>query len=715
MEISSVKLSYFRRFDQFKATFTKGLNIVKGPNEAGKSSLQDAIVMGLFDRPTGKAKELVHQQWGRDRLYEIELTYRLGEGDEYTLQKDYQAKNMEMRGPEGVDTTWSRIKSEIERALGTSSEKLFLSTASIRQDAMAEIGEGRKEISTQLQNIVMGSEVEVETILKRLKDHLADLERGLKTSAPVNPGVIKQWMDRLATLDQEIGEIRPAVHRMEGAQEEIGVFKDRQTDIEKELRTLEDLHQRYTRRRELNENLDEQRKVEGELEGRLKKVHSATDAKGAAKAELAKFVRIIQLGEDQFAELEDANENLKTKITESQIREKDLRQLEKVPEVPPDEDRRKPWIAAIASAGALLGLVGLILFQNPAREPLGLSLLTLGGVLAISGFAWLILNRRSLGGKTGVSPEREGAQDRYEEGIKGVEESQRVLNENLKSAGLTTWDEFQSSLDQVRTLESEINSAEVALSALLVGTETIDELVDKREEASRERRDSQESLKDLADAPQLSAKEFQELANKLDDLNDEREGLRDQITRLEVILQEPSHNVEDLHQLEERQASTQRNLDQNWEQADIYRFVLGGLEKARQETLRTAADELEPRLGIYLQQMTQGRYDTALVDDNLAIRIVHEAKDEPIEVENLSRGTQDQVYFAARLALSDLVFHDARPPLLMDDPFVTFDPQRKQAALELCKKLAVDRQIILFTCHEGYDAYADHVIELQVE
>jgi DNA repair exonuclease SbcCD ATPase subunit len=68
MEISSIKLSYFRRFDHFKAIFTKGLNIVKGPNEAGKSSLQDAIVIGLFDRPTGKAKELIHQQWGRERL-----------------------------------------------------------------------------------------------------------------------------------------------------------------------------------------------------------------------------------------------------------------------------------------------------------------------------------------------------------------------------------------------------------------------------------------------------------------------------------------------------------------------------------------------------------------------------------------------------------------------------------------------------------------------
>jgi uncharacterized protein YhaN len=68
---------------------------------------------------------------------------------------------------------------------------------------------------------------------------------------------------------------------------------------------------------------------------------------------------------------------------------------------------------------------------------------------------------------------------------------------------------------------------------------------------------------------------------------------------------------------------------------------------------------------------------------------------------------------AARLALCDLIFGEKLPPLLMDDPFVKFDPARREAALQLCKELASDRQIILFTCHDGYDSFADHVIELQ--
>jgi uncharacterized protein YhaN len=456
-----------------------------------------------------------------------------------------------------------------------------------------------------------------------------------------------------------------------------------------------------------------QKVVEDDLEGKLEKVQSALESKRVAEAELANFTAISQLDEDQVTEIEHANEGLKTRVTEAKIRENDLHKIERAEEVSPKPDRRRSWGAALAGMGGLVGIVGLIFLLSIGDETIGLPLLIAGLGVAIAGIAWyIILGRKGVGRDGAALREQESMQERYQEGIQGVEEAEGTLTALLEPLGLTTWDGFKKGLDQVRHLDGEIKSAEVALSALLTETESLDDLERKREVASRARRDSLESLKDLADAPELTAIEFQELVNKLDDLNSEREKLRDQITRAEAILQESGRNLEDLHQLEERRASWQRTLDQNREQSQIYRLVLEGLEQARQETLGTAKDELEPRLGAYLKQMTQGRYDSASVDDNLEIQVVHEAREEPVAVGDLSRGTQDQVYLAARLALSDLVFRDAKPPLLMDDPFVTFDPQRKQAALELCKRLAADRQIILFTCHEGYEASADHVIEL---
>lgn len=711
MQISEIKLKYFRQFDQFRGTFIKGLNIVKGPNEAGKSTLQEAIVIGIFDRPTGKGREQQYQQWGRDRLYEIELTYLLDGGAEYILKKDYQAGSLELVGPEGTETAWSRIKSELERALGTRSEKLYLSTASIRQDAMAEIGEGQVEISGQLQRIVMGAEAEVEGILKKLSTALADLERGVTTRAPVNPGEIKQWMDRLAVLDQEIESIRPTVDRRERAQEEIDQFRERLQGIEGELQTSLDVQERYLKRRELIQELEQQKSLERELETRLQKVQSAMETKTAALSELEKYAPVRNLDADQLSKLGQANENLKARITEAQVREKDLHQIDETAGAPLGSRSRTPWVTMIV--GVVLGVIGFVFLQNPELNSMGWPLFILGLGGLVGGGIWLLAQRRgSVVRDTSAGLERERLQERYQEGVRSLEEAKQSLISQLKEIELEDWDAFEHSLAQIQELETELETAEATLTALLDKADSADDLERERKEVSRVRRDRQEALEELSDAPELSATAYEKLANNIVELENERENLKTQITRLGAILDEPSHTIEDLHQGEERRAADQRMLERAQEQAAIYHLTLEGLTQARQDTLRTAKDELEPRLGEYLGQMTQGRYSTAFVDDDLAIRVSHGGREEPVAVEELSRGTQDQVYLAARLALSDLVFHDARPPILMDDPFVTFDPQRRQAALELCRHLAADRQIILFTCHEGYAEYADKLIEL---
>jgi len=62
-------------------------------------------------------------------------------------------------------------------------------------------------------------------------------------------------------------------------------------------------------------------------------------------------------------------------------------------------------------------------------------------------------------------------------------------------------------------------------------------------------------------------------------------------------------------------------------------------------------------------------------------------------------------------------FHAAEgerePPLvLMDDPLVNFDPDRRQAAVQMIRALAEETQVLLFTCQDWYDEAADRVIEL---
>jgi len=51
--------------------------------------------------------------------------------------------------------------------------------------------------------------------------------------------------------------------------------------------------------------------------------------------------------------------------------------------------------------------------------------------------------------------------------------------------------------------------------------------------------------------------------------------------------------------------------------------------------------------------------------------------------------------------------------MLLDDPFVTFDARRLDKAMEVLKDFSRGQQVIIFTCGDEYDRYANRVVQLQ--
>jgi uncharacterized protein YhaN len=69
-----------------------------------------------------------------------------------------------------------------------------------------------------------------------------------------------------------------------------------------------------------------------------------------------------------------------------------------------------------------------------------------------------------------------------------------------------------------------------------------------------------------------------------------------------------------------------------------------------------------------------------------------------VSIEQLSRGTRDQVALVQRLEIArllDATSGDA--PLLLDDPFAHFDAERLRLGAELIAEVSGRRQVILFT------------------
>jgi uncharacterized protein YhaN len=98
--------------------------------------------------------------------------------------------------------------------------------------------------------------------------------------------------------------------------------------------------------------------------------------------------------------------------------------------------------------------------------------------------------------------------------------------------------------------------------------------------------------------------------------------------------------------------------------------------------------------------ITAGGYERLSVPLGSSAIEVFDASARAKDTGLLSTGTAEQLYLALRLALiGQLGETGAALPVLMDDVFANFDPERKAGAAEAVAELARTRQVVVFTCH----------------
>ena len=71
------------------------------------------------------------------------------------------------------------------------------------------------------------------------------------------------------------------------------------------------------------------------------------------------------------------------------------------------------------------------------------------------------------------------------------------------------------------------------------------------------------------------------------------------------------------------------------------------------------------------------------------------------DLDYLSKGYQAVVELCIRMALTDVLFKNEKPFVILDDPFVNMDEAKIAKALELIKNLSHEKQIIYLTCHKS--------------
>ncbi|MCK5218697.1 AAA family ATPase, partial [bacterium] len=192
--------------------FKPGLNVVRGPNESGKSTLRAALMAVLFGNPTSSSETIQDwTSWGKSERCELKLEYTDHAGRVCRLRKDFAARKIFLLENEETFRTFKTIQTKIAEELGISTEDFYSLCSSLDVRSLSDLGTvaSRKQIGKILSSLMTGavSGQDVLQVLKRLEDALRELGKGQRSPSKV-PGPIKATQDRLTQLSAERAETR---------------------------------------------------------------------------------------------------------------------------------------------------------------------------------------------------------------------------------------------------------------------------------------------------------------------------------------------------------------------------------------------------------------------------------------------------------------------------------------------------------------------------
>jgi uncharacterized protein YhaN len=208
----------------------------------------------------------------------------------------------------------------------------------------------------------------------------------------------------------------------------------------------------------------------------------------------------------------------------------------------------------------------------------------------------------------------------------------------------------------------------------------------------------------LSAEEQIQLQELSGLKPEIDELKQQKQNIIGQLSTMDI--EKPSLELEEGIEYKKEQ------LNRLQERSKALKIARDLLQEVSTEIQKQMAPELEDKANNILNEITNNKYSDIFIDPNFDIRVMSPEKKEIIPPDFLSSGAKDQLYFALRVATSDALSKSVNPPLILDEPFGSFDSGRRDLTISLLKKMSKTCQIILLTHNDYYKNNVDNIIEL---
>jgi len=705
VRITRLRLRNLRRHADLDLQPAPGLTVVRGPNESGKTSVQLAIELALFgeDGPGGGARL---RRWSSpgNAVPSVELAFE-GEGEEAggSIERVFAAGATTVKLHMGSQTisTPADANARLAEISGIPTLPFFRSSASIHHEELAGLARDDQALRTRLSASVSAAD-------RDLRRAMADLEatvRAIDGDGLPGPGPLRAASDEVARIEGDVQRGEGELARLARDHEALAAARSTLAEVEAQLESDREL---LAASEEAATLLAEQREAEARYERFRRAAQLRADIAEAEERHPTLLpLPVLRDGLSRLRGLEETIAALHAQLGD----EVDVSTIETAP---PGQAWRRFAVASIllTLAGVAAAVVAGILAPGPAVA-IGLVAAVLGLLIAI------VALRQRRGGTVEHRQQLRGEQiarrlrgrSILEQELRDATKDREATLAGLGQADLAAAERLLADEEQHVTSVAEMRGELRGLLGDPPTTEDVALLRDRASADAEHRRHELGRMGEIGKDPAASLERYRGTVRDGESRRDramaDEAGARGRVDGNPIDAEEVAAGIEALAAARERLAALERRRR-------ILDGTLSALRAADAASMKRAARFLEQRMARDIEWITGGRYRRVQVgEDDLSIRTWAPELDAWVDVRDLSEATLGQVYLAARLGLVRQVTNERHPPLVLEDPFVGFDDARAIRALEVVRGLTSEYQVILLTCSDRYDEYADRVVVLE--
>lgn len=210
------------------------------------------------------------------------------------------------------------------------------------------------------------------------------------------------------------------------------------------------------------------------------------------------------------------------------------------------------------------------------------------------------------------------------------------------------------------------------------------------------------SLKTEIDALKVSCDSEYSVENIRAMLKEKKDVLvlkENEISTLTERIKKYEGSISELPDAESCRHELKEKLQTYQDEYELLKLTSSMLKKADENLKVKYRAPLENSLNKYLSVMTGESYGKAVIDIDLNINVNENCGS--YSTDFYSEGYRDMFAVCKRFALTDVLFNQEKPFVILDDPFANLDDKKVKEALTLISDLSKEYQIIYFVCHQS--------------